>query len=86
MQRYRHYGTSYSSSPSSVHIEEVHAEDEDEEEVYTEEEVYEEEAEPLTREEVEPVVQETGRIGLPVGLVWFGLGSYLAWFDSVRRR
>lgn len=53
MQRYRHYGTSYSSSPSSsVPVEEVHAE----------EEVYEEEPEPLIEEE--PVVQETGRTGV----------------------
>ncbi|XP_051249333.1 aspartyl/asparaginyl beta-hydroxylase isoform X4 [Dicentrarchus labrax] len=49
MQRYRHYGASYSSSPSSVPVEEVHAE---------EEEAYEEEAEPLIQEEEEPVVQE----------------------------
>lgn len=85
MQRYRHYGTSCSSSPSSVPVEEVHAE----EEVYTEEEVYEEEAELLMQEEEEeeePVVQETGRIGVQIGLVWLRLGSYLAWFGLVRRR
>lgn len=72
MQRYRHYGTSYSSSPSSsVPVEEVHAE----------EEVYEEEPEPLIEEE--PVVQETGRTGVWIDLVWFGLSSYLAWFGLV---
>ncbi len=74
MQRYRHYGTSYSSSPSSVPVEEVHSE----EEVFTEEE-----AEPLTEEEVEPVLHETGRIGLPVDLVWFGWDLVLIWFGLV---
>ncbi|KAM8731898.1 aspartyl/asparaginyl beta-hydroxylase-like isoform 3-T3 [Acanthopagrus schlegelii] len=62
MQRYRQYGSSYSSSsPSSVPVEEVHTAEE-EEEVYTEEEVYEEEAEPLIQEDMEPVVQETGGV------------------------
>ncbi|XP_059183063.1 aspartyl/asparaginyl beta-hydroxylase isoform X2 [Centropristis striata] len=63
MQRYRHYGTSYSSSPPSAPVEVIQAEEqevqEEEEEVYTEEEVCEEEAEPLIQEEVEPVDQET---------------------------
>ncbi|XP_040921583.1 aspartyl/asparaginyl beta-hydroxylase isoform X2 [Toxotes jaculatrix] len=54
MQRYRHYGVSYtSSSPSSAPVQEVHAE-----EVYTEDEVYEEE-EPLIEEGVQAVAQET---------------------------
>ena len=84
MQRYRQYGSSYSSSsPSSVPVEEVHTAEE-EEEVYTEEEVYEEEAEPLIQEDMEPVVQETGRIRVwPVDLVWFGLVLIwpgLVWF------
>ncbi|XP_056290629.1 aspartyl/asparaginyl beta-hydroxylase-like [Pseudoliparis swirei] len=59
MQRYRHYGT---SPPPPPPVEEIHAEEQqqEEEEVYTEEEVYEEEAEPLIREEAEPVVQVTG--------------------------
>lgn len=57
MQRYRSYGTSYSSSPSSsVPVDEVHAE---EEEVYTEEE---QEEELLTQEQL--AVQETGRTGV----------------------
>uniref|UniRef100_UPI0037E87B5B aspartyl/asparaginyl beta-hydroxylase isoform X5 n=1 Tax=Semicossyphus pulcher TaxID=241346 RepID=UPI0037E87B5B len=66
MQRYRQYGTSYSSSPSPppAPVEEIHADEEEEvyseEEVYTEEEVYEEEVAPLIQEEAEPVVQETG--------------------------
>nr|XP_046226669.1 aspartyl/asparaginyl beta-hydroxylase isoform X13 [Scatophagus argus] len=54
MQRYRHYGNSYSSSTSSVPVEEVHAEEEE----YAEKEVYEEEVEPLIQEEV----QETGGV------------------------
>lgn len=80
MQRYRHYGTSYPPSPASAPVEEIHAEEEEEEEVY------EEEAEPLIQEEAEPVVQETGRIfvGMRVDPVWFG--SYLAWFGLVRMR
>lgn len=54
MERYRHYGTSYTSSPGAAHVEEIHAEEEEEVEevMYTEEEV-----EPL----LEPLVQETGR-------------------------
>lgn len=57
MQRYRSYGTSYSSSPSSsVPVDEVHAE---EEEGYTEEE---QEEELLTQEQL--AVQETGRTGV----------------------
>ncbi|XP_039982986.1 aspartyl/asparaginyl beta-hydroxylase isoform X4 [Xiphias gladius] len=59
MQRYRHFGASYSSSSlSSAPVEEVH---DDEEEVYTEE-VYEEEEEeePLIEEGVQAVVEDTG--------------------------
>ncbi|XP_078019063.1 aspartyl/asparaginyl beta-hydroxylase isoform X12 [Epinephelus lanceolatus] len=60
MQRYRHYGTSYPVSPSSVPVEEIHAEEEEEDdEVYAEEKVYGEEAEPLIEEEVE---KETGGV------------------------
>lgn len=90
MQRYHCYATSYSSSPSStVAVEELHAEEEGVEEVYTEEE-----AELLTQEEV----QEAGRPDVRVGsvpsvwfglgsdLVRFGLGSDLVWFGLVRRR
>ncbi|XP_071340499.1 aspartyl/asparaginyl beta-hydroxylase-like isoform X10 [Trachinotus anak] len=58
MQRYRHYGASYSSSlPSSAPVEEVQAE----EEAYTEEEVYEDE-ELLIEDAVQDVVQETGGV------------------------
>lgn len=83
MQRYRHYGTSSSSAP----VEDVHTEEEEEEEVYTEEEVYEGEAEPLIQEEAESVAQETGRIVVQIrfDLVWFGFGSYLAWFGLIRK-
>lgn len=60
MERYRHYGTSYTSSPGAAHVEEIHAEEEEEEEVeevmYTEEEV-----EPLLEDETQPLLQETGR-------------------------
>lgn len=79
MQRYRHYGTSYSSSTSSaVPVEELHAEEEEEvEEVYTEEE-----AELLTQEET----QEAGRTDVWVDPLRFGLGSDLVWFGLVRRR
>lgn len=78
MQRYRHYGTSYSSSPSSAApVEELHAEEEGVEEVYTEEE-----AELLTQEEV----QEAGRTDVWVGPVRFRLGSELVWSGLVRRR
>lgn len=77
MQRYRHYGTSYSSSPSlAVPVEKLHAEEEGVEEDT------EEEAELLTQEEV----QEAGRTDAWVGPVWFGLGSDLVWFGLVRRR
>jgi len=62
MQRYSHYGASYSSPSPAAPVEEIHAE---QEEVYTEEEVNEEEEEeeeePLIEEEMQPVVQETGR-------------------------
>lgn len=78
MQRYRHYGTSYSSSPSSaVPVEELRAEEEEVEEVYAEEE-----AELLTQEEV----QEAGRTDVWVDPVRFGLGSDLVWCGLVRRR
>lgn len=78
MQRYRHYGASYSSSPSSaVPVEELHAEEEGVEEVYTEEE-----AELLTQEEV----GEAGRTDVWVGPVRFGLVSDLVWSGLVRRR
>lgn len=65
MQRYRHYGNSYSSSqPSSAPVEEVHAE----------EEVFEEEGEP-------PVVQEPGRTSglMRSGPDWAGFSSGLVW-------
>lgn len=82
MQRYRHYGTSYSSSTSStssaVPVEELHAEEQEEvEEAYTEEE-----AELLTQEES----QEAGRTDVWVDPVRYGLGSDLVWFGLVRRR
>lgn len=75
MQRYRHYGTSYSSSTSSaVPVEELHAEEEEEvEEVYTE-------------EEAELLTQEAGRTDVWVDPLRFGLGSDLVWFGLVRRR
>lgn len=72
MQRYRRCGTSYSSSAAPV--EELHAEEEGVEEVYTEEG-----AELLTQEEV----QEAGRTDVRVGPVRFGLGSDLAWSGLV---
>lgn len=72
MQRYRHYGTTYSSS--SAPVEEVHAE----EEVSTEEEVFEEDTEPLVEEGVRPEVQQTGKSGV---LTW--LCSVRPWFLTV---
>ncbi|XP_026036270.1 aspartyl/asparaginyl beta-hydroxylase isoform X2 [Astatotilapia calliptera] len=58
MERYRHYGTSYTSSPGAAHVEEIHAEEEEVEEVmYTEEEV-----EPLLEDETQPLLQETGGV------------------------
>lgn len=58
MERYRHYATSYTSSPGAAHVEEIHAEEEEEVEevMYTEEEV-----EPLLEDETQPLLQETGR-------------------------
>lgn len=56
MQRYRRYGTSFSSSIAPAPVEEVHAE----EELPTEKEEYEEETEPLVEKGVWPVDQETG--------------------------
>nr|XP_024659376.1 aspartyl/asparaginyl beta-hydroxylase isoform X9 [Maylandia zebra] len=57
MERYRHYGTSYTSSPGAAHVEEIHAEEEVEEVMYTEEEV-----EPLLEDETQPLLQETGGV------------------------
>ncbi|CAI5671155.1 unnamed protein product [Oreochromis niloticus] len=63
MERYRHYGTSYTSSPGAAHVEEIHAEEEEEVEevMYTEEEV-----EPLLEDETQPLVQETEGKTVPV--------------------
>lgn len=75
MQRYRHYGTSNSSSSSAAPVEEIHAEEETE---YGKEEVYE--------EEMQAVVQETGRTNgqMRFGLVQIRLCSYLDWFGLFR--
>ncbi|XP_034999145.2 aspartyl/asparaginyl beta-hydroxylase isoform X1 [Hippoglossus stenolepis] len=60
MQRYRHYGASYSSSSAPVAEAEAQ-EEEDEEEEYAEEEVCEEE-QPLLEAGVQAVVQDTGGV------------------------
>ncbi|XP_063340119.1 aspartyl/asparaginyl beta-hydroxylase-like isoform X2 [Pelmatolapia mariae] len=74
MERYRHYGTSYTSSPGAAHVEEIHSEEEEEEVeevMYTEEEVEEvmyteEEVEPLLEDETQPLLQETEGKTVPV--------------------
>ncbi|XP_062235153.1 aspartyl/asparaginyl beta-hydroxylase-like isoform X11 [Platichthys flesus] len=61
MQRYRHYGASYSSSSAPVEEAEAKEDEEEEEEEYAEEEVCEEE-QPLLEEGVQTVIQDIGGV------------------------